>query len=894
MIGGCGKPGRIMVAVCASLMNNNFKNIAGMKRFLFSLLSIVLSLQSFAFDFELDGISYNIISSQDKTVEVTTSENVYSGNININSTVTNDGVSYSVIKIGDYAFAGCSSLSSVVLPEGLQSIGTGGFSGCTSLASISIPSTVKELGTRSFSACSQIKNISLSLGLEIMGDYCFSGCSSLEAITIPSSVLILGNYCFSGCTKITSMSLPSGVTQIGEFCFNECIALESLELPSGLNSLPSSFISGCKKLISLTIPETVTILGSKCFSGCFIEKLRIPQSVTNVSGDFLDKNPNIKSIEFDANIKYIPTVYQNQERITAGCFVECQALESVIITSPITKLPDYCFKECIALKNVSIPNSVVTLGNCCFTNCQSLTDFSIPESVKTIGGACFFKCKSIKNLSIPAGVTDLPTSEVYYYEYNYMGYGYKQSCLGSGGCFYGCESLESVSIPNTVVNMGYSSFSGCRSLTSVTLPYGVTVLGRSFFADCKSLTSFTISSTVTTLGDRCFSRCESLKNLSIPSSVTSIGEHCFEGCKSLEAIQIPSTISELKTGTFSACSSIKEISIPSSISTIGDGCFSDCSALETFVIPSSVTKIGGACFALCTSLRSIEIPQTITELKYGDYSYWWDLDGQKEMSIWSTSGGFFYKCSSLSEIELPSSITVVGSNCFSGCTNLVKLTSNAENVPETGYSVFGETPYNTLGCLYVPENSAAAYKTAEQWKDWKNIAAIGGGDIVIHQCETPTISYTNGQLSFVSSTENAQYHYTIDDSDIRTASTLSDGIVNLTATYNITVFATAEGYTNSEKVTATLCWLYAEPKTEGMTSDIAASKGNSVLIQSHDGTLSISGADDGTIINVYGVNGQQYGSTISHNGHAIINANLQPNSVAIIKIGGKSVKVVVK
>ena len=894
MIGGCGKPGRIMVAVCASLMNNNFKNIAGMKRFLFSLLSIVLSLQSFAFDFELDGISYNIISSQDKTVEVTTSENVYSGNININSTVTNDGVSYSVIKIGDYAFAGCSSLSSVVLPEGLQSIGTGGFSGCTSLASISIPSTVKELGTRSFSACSQIKNISLSLGLEIMGDYCFSGCSSLEAITIPSSVLILGNYCFSGCTKITSMSLPSGITEIGEFCFNECIALESLELPSGLNSLPSSFISGCKKLISLTIPETVTILGPKCFSGCFIEKLRIPQSVTNVSGDFLDENPNIKSIEFDANIKYIPTVYQNQQRITAGCFVECQALESVIITSPITKLPDYCFKECIALKNVSIPNSVVTLGNCCFTNCQSLTDFSIPESVKTIGGACFFNCKSIKNLSIPAGVTDLPTSEVYYYEYNYMGYGYKQSCLGSGGCFYGCESLESVSIPNTVVNMGYSSFSGCRSLTSVTLPYGVTVLGQSFFADCKSLTSFTISSTVTTLGDKCFSRCESLKNLSIPSSVTSIGEHCFEGCKSLEAIQIPSTISELKTGTFSACSSIKEISIPSSISTIGDGCFSDCSALETFVIPSSVTKIGGACFALCTSLRSIEIPQTITELKYGDYSYWWDLDGQKEMSIWSTSGGFFYKCSSLSEIELPSSITVVGSNCFSGCTNLVKLTSNAENVPETGYSVFGETPYNTMGCLYVPENSAAAYKTAEQWKDWKNIAAIGGGDIVIHQCETPTISYTNGQLSFVSSTENAQYHYTIDDSDIRTASTLSDGIVNLTATYNITVFATAEGYTNSEKVTATLCWLYAEPKTEGMTSDIAASKGNPVLIQSHDGTLSITGADDGTIINVYGVNGQQYGSTISHNGHAIINANLQPNSVAIIKIGGKSVKVVVK
>ena len=882
-----------MAKVCASLMIITSKK-QNMKKLLLSLLITFLSQQGFAFDFESDGISYNIISAQDKTVEVTTGKNAYAGNIVISSTVMNEGVSYSVIKIGDYAFAGCSSLSSVVLPDGLQSIGTGGFSGCTSLVSISVPSTVKELGTRSFSACSQINNISLASGLEIIGDYCFSGCSSLETITIPSSVSILGDYCFSGCTRITSMTLPSGITKIGEFCFNECIALVSLELSSGITVLPSSFISGCKKLISFTIPETVIILGAKCFSGCFIEELRIPQSVTSISGDFLDKNPNIKSIEFSANVNYIPTVYENQQRITTGCFVECLGLESINITSPITKLPDYCFKECLALKKVSLPMGVTSLGNCCFSNCQSLVDFSIPESVQNIGGACFFNCKSIKSLSIPNGVTDLPSSEVHYYDYNYMGRGYKQSCGGSGGCFFGCESLESVSIPSTVVNMGYSSFSGCTSLLSVTLPYGVTSLGRNFFANCKSLTSFTIPSTVTTLGDYCFSRCESLKDISIPSSVTSIGEHCFEGCKSLETIQIPSTISELKNRTFSACSSIKKISLPSSISTIGDGCFSDCSSLESFVIPASVTKIGGACFALCTSLKSIDIPQTITELKEGNYSYWWDLDGQREMSLWTTSGGFFYKCSSLSEIELPSSITAIGNNCFNDCTNLVKLTINAENVPETGYSVFDGSQYNTIGCLYVPKNSAASYKTAEQWKDWKNIAAIGGGDIVINQCVTPTISYSNGQLTFSSETANAQYHYTIEDADIVTTSTMSYGTVDLTATYVVTVFATAEGYTNSEKVTATLCWLDAEPRTEGMTNDISAARGNAILIQSKNGTLNIQGAVEGANIGIYTTSGVMVGSAKSTGSSTSIATGLRNGDIAIVKIGDKSVKVMMK
>ena len=222
------------------------------------------------------------------------------------------------------------------------------------------------------------------------------------------------------------------------------------------------------------------------------------------------------------------------------------------------------------------------------------------------------------------------------------------------------------------------------------------------------------------------------------------------------------------------------------------------------------------------------------------------------------------------------------------------MTIKAESVPETGYSVFDGSQYNTIGCLYVPEKSAVSYKAAEQWKDWKNIAAIGGGDIVIHQCEAPTISYSNGQLSFASSTENAQYHYTIDDSDIRTTPTSSNGIVDLTATYYVTVFATAEGYTNSETVTATLCWIDVDPKTEGITNSVAHLNAKALLIQTNDGFIKVDGMEDGQQMNVYLADGKQVAMATSTNGSASVATNIKKGTPVLVKLGARTVKLIMK
>ena len=184
-------------------------------------------------------------------------------------------------------------------------------------------------------------------------------------------------------------------------------------------------------------------------------------------------------------------------------------------------------------------------------------------------------------------------------------------------------------------------------------------------------------------------------------------------------------------------------------------------------------------------------------------------------------------------------------------------------------------------------------KATEGWKDFLFIEeGTGGGDTPTTQkCEKPTISYENGQLKMSCATEGVEYVTDITDADIKKH---YDATISLTATYTISVCATKSGYENSETATATLCWIDQQPKTEGITNGIANIPAQAVLIQSAGGSIKVQGVDEGTQVNVYGINGTQAGSAISQSGAATINTNLQPGSIAIVKIGQKSVKVAIK
>ena len=210
-----------------------------MKRTLFFILlsAWLISPTAWAYSFYADAIYYNITSSSDKTVEVTCksiSDGDYSGDVVIPATVTHNGTEYRVTTIDDYAFSGCTGLTSVTIPEGVTSIGSSAFSGCTGLTSVTIPESVQTIGSSAF-----------------------YGCSGLHEVTIGKNVTSIGNYAFYDCTRLTSVTIGDGVTTIGDYAFNSCSSLTSVTIPESVDSIGNYAFSGWRNLQEITPLGTI-------------------------------------------------------------------------------------------------------------------------------------------------------------------------------------------------------------------------------------------------------------------------------------------------------------------------------------------------------------------------------------------------------------------------------------------------------------------------------------------------------------------------------------------------------------------------------------------------------------------------------------------------------------
>ena len=394
-----------------------------------------------------------------------------------------------------------------------------------------------------------------------------------------------------------------------------------------------------------------------------------------------------------------------------------------------------------------------------------------------------------------------------------------------------------------VASLGASCFEGCTGLTSITIPSSVTLLGDYCFPGCSGLTSITIPSSVTSLGDGCFQDCSGLTSITIPSSVTSLGDYCFPGCSGLTSI-----------------------TIPSSVTSLGDGCFQDCSGLTSITIPSSVTSLGGNCFWNCSGLTSITIPSSVTSL--GDFC--------------------FQGCSGLISITIPSSVTSLGGNCFLNCQKLETVYFEGKYCN----SHYAGLKIPTTSIIKVPTEYLQGYKDAFG-PNYKYIYAWNPGEAgednkPVTQCSTPSISYESGKLMFACETAGAKYHYTITDTDIKSDALSENGEVSLSAAYNISVYATADGYKASDKAEATLYWIDAN-LDNGTNINMVRTRG--VVASAHDGIITLSGLDNGEVVKFYAADGKYLGSSVAANGAASFAVN---ESLVIAKVGKDSIKIAVK
>ena len=339
----------------------------------------------------VDGVRYGI---KDEVATVVRQP----GNISISNIASNiaykDAV-YSVTSIGEDAFAYCSSLTSVVIPNSVTNIGDNAFGGCYSLTSITVDedntaykSIDGNLYTKDgktlvkYARAKTDKSFEIPNGVASIGDYAFAHCDSLTSVVIPNSVISIGAYAFSGCGGLTSVIIPRSVSSVGHWAFWACNGLtvycEAAGKPSGWDS-EWNYLSRYKS------NPVVWYCNNNDFADdgyiyTIVDGVRygIKKGVATV----VEQPRNITTANIASSITYKDAVY-SVTSIGEDAFAYCSSLTSVVIPNSVTNIGDNAFSECRSLESVVIHNSVTSLGRYAFRYCENLTIYCEAPSKPT-------------------------------------------------------------------------------------------------------------------------------------------------------------------------------------------------------------------------------------------------------------------------------------------------------------------------------------------------------------------------------------------------------------------------------------------------------------------------------------------------------------------------------
>ena len=220
--------------------------------------------------------------------------------------------------IGESAFQGCSSLTSVTIPNSVTSIGYYAFYECSGLTSVSIGNSVTSIGGSAFQGCSSLTSVTIPNSVTSIGGGAFYGCSGLISVTIGNGVTSIGEWAFYGCSGLTSVTIGNGVTSIGESAFLGCSGLSSVTIPNSVTSIGERAFYGCSGLTSVTIGSSVTSIGENAFDGFDMESvislIEEPSAITGKSSKYKPFSLNT----FNNATLYVPAGTIDKYKATEG------------------------------------------------------------------------------------------------------------------------------------------------------------------------------------------------------------------------------------------------------------------------------------------------------------------------------------------------------------------------------------------------------------------------------------------------------------------------------------------------------------------------------------------------------------------------------------------------
>lgn len=309
---------------------------------------------------QVEQISY-IDGNDYKVTEVSCIEPTESGFKNYKNRII---LLSNLTSIGDYAFYGCNSLTSIEIPEGVTSIGISAFDGCSSLSEITIPQSVTTIGDFAFNGCSKLQTVHISSSINNIGNRVFESCTSLISITVDENNQ---NY-----ADIEGVLFDKDITTLIQYPIGN--KRTSYNIPVGVTSLSSHCFYGSENIITVTIPNTIISFGINIFERC----------------------SNLTTVNFADNSKF--TI------LSLRMFSNCTKLTNIEIPSSVTTIENGVFEFCTNLSSITIPDNVTSIESYVFRRCTNLSSIIIPDSVTSIESRAFSGCSNLSTVRINATI----------------------------------------------------------------------------------------------------------------------------------------------------------------------------------------------------------------------------------------------------------------------------------------------------------------------------------------------------------------------------------------------------------------------------------------------------------------------------------------------------------
>lgn len=621
----------------------------------------------------INGLYYDLdTSSRTATVTYETigTDNYVSlpASVKIPETVTCDGITFTVTKVADQAFANCTSLEEISIPGTVTEIGTTctserylPFYKCTSLIKVKFEDGVQNISLGVFFSTSEPNSSYCSKGLfaycplqevyigrnifyvnydsyfsfekypEYYGYSAFYNQPMLAKVTFSSTVTEIPAYLFYKNVAITLTDLPK-VKTIGKSAFEGCSKLTTLNFGQDLMTVDDRAFYNCTNVTKLTFPDAITTIGDEAFYNCSsITEVTVGSKLQSIGASAFQKCGSFTAILLPDNFT----------TMGASAFEGCKKLTVAKLGNSLRAVPARAFKNCIALSEMTVPATSVSMGDQAFYNDSVLAVITMNDGLKTIGNEVFWNNSGIRTFTIPGTVTSIGSNSFYgCTNTSVLRFKDGEGTLTIDSYYTRSKKIDDMTSRGSYTNRCNDYFYDC--------PIKTLYLGRDLkydyadnasvydyvdgywkemsrasapFVNSTTLQKVTIGSKVTFLYNHLFHNCDKVTTIDIPASIANIYGNAFDDCSSLTATTFHDATNNhtltLGDYAFRNCATLPEVTFPRQLLSVGNYTYAQCPLLKTLTFPAMLESIGNYAFAECTGLTQLTFKDSGKSVKLG-------------------------------------------------------------------------------------------------------------------------------------------------------------------------------------------------------------------------------------------------------------------------------------